>query len=270
MFIGIFLGWRQALVVGLAVPVCYGMTLMLDLAFGYRINRVTLFALILSLGLLVDGPITGIDNISRFLKNCDKASKNNKIVAAMSEIRPALIMSTITIILAFVPLVFITGMMGHYMAPMAFNVPLSVVMSTLVAFLITPWFAARLLKPIEHQSTEQTHIYSKLLASLIANKKRVKIGLWIVLGLFIASATLPLMRSVPLKLLPFDNKNELQVLIDMPESTTLEQTAAMAKKVLQITRQLPEVKAVAVYVGKPSSIDFNGMVRNIIAVRCQI
>ncbi|MFT5675410.1 MAG: multidrug efflux pump subunit AcrB, partial [Paraglaciecola sp.] len=261
VFIGIFLGWRQALVVGLAVPVCYGMTLMLDLLFGYTINRVTLFALILSLGLLVDDPITGIDNISRFLKNSDKASKNNKVVAAMSEIRPALIMSTITIILAFVPLAFITGMMGPYMAPMAFNVPLSVIMSTLVAFLITPWLAARLLKPAEQQSTEQTHIYSKLLAPLIANKKRVKVGLWIVLGLFIASATLPLMRSVPLKLLPFDNKNELQVLIDMPESATLEQTAAMAKNVLQITRQLPEVKSVAAYVGEPSPIDFNGMVR---------
>lgn len=261
VFIGIFLGWRQALVVGLAIPVCYGLTLMLDLAFGYTINRVTLFALILSLGLLVDDPITGIDNISRFLRKSDKTSKNNKIVAAMSEIRSALIMSTITIILAFVPLAFITGMMGPYMAPMAFNVPVSVVMSTLVAFLITPWLAARLLKPVEHQSAEQTHIYSKLIAPLIANKKRAKIGLWIVLGLFLASAALPLMRSVPLKLLPFDNKNEIQVLIDMPESATLEQTAAMAKHVLQVTRQLPEVKAVAAYVGQPSPIDFNGMVR---------
>jgi multidrug efflux pump subunit AcrB len=261
VFIGIFLGWRQALVVGLAVPVCYGMTLMLDLLFGYTINRVTLFALILSLGLLVDDPITGIDNISRFLKQSGKASKNNKIVAAMSEIRPALIMSTITIILAFVPLAFITGMMGPYMAPMAFNVPISVVMSTLVAFLITPWLAARLLKPVEEQSTEQIHIYSKLLAPLIATNKRVKIGLWLVLGLFLASAALPVMRSVPLKLLPFDNKNEIQVLIDMPESATLEHTAAMAKKVVQVTRQLPEVKAIAAYVGEPSPIDFNGMVR---------
>jgi multidrug efflux pump subunit AcrB len=261
VFIGIFLGWRQALVVGLAVPVCYGMTLMLDLIFGYTINRVTLFALILSLGLLVDDPITGIDNISRFLKQSGKASKNSRIMAAMSEIRPALIMSTITIILAFVPLAFITGMMGPYMAPMAFNVPLSVVMSTLVAFLITPWLAARLLKPDEQQSAQKTHIYSKLLTPLIANNKRVKMGLWIVLGLFLASAALPLMRSVPLKLLPFDNKNEIQVLIDMPESATLEHTAAMAKQVIQLTRQLPEVKALAAYVGIPSPIDFNGMVR---------
>jgi multidrug efflux pump subunit AcrB len=261
VFIGIFLGWRQALVVGLAVPVCYGMTLMLDMFFGYTINRVTLFALILSLGLLVDDPITGIDNISRFLKQGGNASKNNRIVAAMSEIRPALVMSTITIILAFVPLAFITGMMGPYMAPMAFNVPISVIISTLVAFLITPWMAARILKPAEQQPTEQKHIYSTLLAPLITSRKRVKIGLWIVLGLFIGSAALPVMRSVPLKLLPFDNKNEIQVLIDMPESATLEQTAATTKQVLQVTRRLPEVKSIAAYVGLPSPIDFNGMVR---------
>ncbi|MFT4995061.1 MAG: multidrug efflux pump subunit AcrB, partial [Paraglaciecola sp.] len=264
VFIGIFLGWRSAIVVGLAVPVCYGMTLLLDMAFGYTINRVTLFALILSLGLLVDDPITGIDNISRFLKR-SKGSKNNNIVAAMSEIRPALIMSTITIMLAFIPLAFITGMMGPYMAPMAFNVPISVIMSTLVAFLITPWLASRLLKPETQQSNQQDRekepLYHKLLKPLIASKTRIKVGLWLVLVLFIGAALLPVMRSVPLKLLPFDNKNEIQVLIDMPESATLEQSAAMAKQVLGITKQLPEVKIVAAYVGEPSPIDFNGMVR---------
>jgi multidrug efflux pump subunit AcrB len=266
VFIGIFLGWRPAMVVGLAVPVCYGMTLLLDLSFGYTINRVTLFALILSLGLLVDDPITGIDNITRFLKR-DKGDKNSNIVAAMSEIRPALIMSTITIMLAFIPLAFITGMMGPYMAPMAFNVPISVLMSTLVAFLITPWLAARLLKPenqqdnMQDKTQQQEHIYHKLLAPLIASKNRAKVGLWLVLGLFIAAAILPVMRNVPLKLLPFDNKNEIQVLIDMPESATLEQSAAMAKQVLTLTKQLPEVKAIAAYVGQPSPTDFNGMVR---------
>jgi multidrug efflux pump subunit AcrB len=264
VFIGIFLGWRPAVVVGLAVPVCYGLTLLLDLLFGYTINRVTLFALILSLGLLVDDPITGIDNISRFLNKKSTPGdndKNSRIVAAMSEIRPALIMSTITIILAFVPLAYITGMMGPYMAPMAFNVPVSVVMSTLVAFIITPWLAARLLKPAEQPGPLPSTFYARLLAPLIANKKRVKIGLYVVLGLFIAACILPLMRSVPLKLLPFDNKNEIQVLIDMPQSATLEQTAAMANQVVQITKRLPEVKAIGTYIGQPSPIDFNGMVR---------
>ncbi|HCV01361.1 MAG TPA: AcrB/AcrD/AcrF family protein, partial [Pseudoalteromonas sp.] len=142
IFVGVFLGWRPAIVVGLAVPICYGITLTLDFAFGYTINRVTLFALILSLGLLVDDPITGIDNISRFLTK--KGDKKQSIVDAMSEIRVALFMSTLTIMVAFIPLAFITGMMGPYMAPMAFNVPVSVMVSTIVAFFVTPWLAMKL------------------------------------------------------------------------------------------------------------------------------
>jgi multidrug efflux pump subunit AcrB len=261
VFIGVFLGWRQAIVVALAVPICYGLTLMLDLAFGYTINRVTLFALILSLGLLVDDPITGIDNITRFLGN-KKDSKKANIINAMSEIRPALIMSTITIILAFVPLAFITGMMGPYMAPMAFNVPVSVVISTFVAFAITPWLAAKLLKPSTTPTTDKTNgLYSRLLNPLIAKKSTSKLGLWIVLVLFIVSCALPLMRSVPLKLLPFDNKNEIQVLVDMPEGSSLEQTAAKLEEVIQHIKLLPEIKAIASYIGQPSPIDFNGMVR---------
>jgi multidrug efflux pump subunit AcrB len=261
VFIGVFLGWRQAIVVALAVPICYGLTLMLDLAFGYTINRVTLFALILSLGLLVDDPITGIDNITRFMSN-KNANKKNNIIDAMSEIRPALIMSTVTIILAFVPLAFITGMMGPYMAPMAFNVPISVVISTFVAFAITPWLASKILKPSKTPIADKTNgIYSNLLNPLIANKSRSKLGLWIVLVLFVVSCALPLMRSVPLKLLPFDNKNEIQVLIDMPEGTSLEQTAAKVEDVIQTVKLLPEVKAIASYIGLPSPIDFNGMVR---------
>jgi multidrug efflux pump subunit AcrB len=261
VFIGVFLGWRQAIVVALAVPICYGLTLMLDLAFGYTINRVTLFALILSLGLLVDDPITGIDNITRFLGN-KNTSKQANIVNAMSEIRPALIMSTITIILAFVPLAFITGMMGPYMAPMAFNVPVSVVISTFVAFAITPWLAAKLLKPLTTPIADKSNgLYSRLLNPLIVKKARSKLGLWIVLVLFIISCALPLIRSVPLKLLPFDNKNEIQVLIDMPEGSSLEKTAAKVDEVIQTVKLLPEVKAIASYIGQPSPIDFNGMVR---------
>jgi multidrug efflux pump subunit AcrB len=261
VFIGVFLGWRQAIVVALAVPICYGLTLMLDLAFGYTINRVTLFALILSLGLLVDDPITGIDNITRFMGN-ENASKKTNIIDAMSEIRPALIMSTVTIILAFVPLAFITGMMGPYMAPMAFNVPISVVISTFVAFAITPWLASKLLKPSSTAVADKTNgIYSRMLNPLIAKKSRSKLGLWIVLVLFIIACVLPLMRSVPLKLLPFDNKNEIQVLIDMPEGTSLELTAATVEDVIQSVKLLPEAKAIASYIGQPSPIDFNGMVR---------
>ena len=282
VFIGVFLGWRSAVVVGLAVPICYGITLSLDLIFGYTINRVTLFALILSLGLLVDDPITGVDNIERYLaKIKGKASRKNiqdAIVSAINEIRVPLLMSTITIVLAFVPLAFITGMMGPYMAPMAFNVPLSVISSTLVAFLVTPWLASKFIKqkPLASENsgsetTSKTEIiieepgfqrfYRKLLTPLLDNRAKGKALLGLVFVLFILAALLPVMRWVPLKLLPFDNKNEVQVIIDMPESATLEQTAAMAKRVSVIVQKLPEVTAVASYVGLPSPIDFNGMVR---------
>ncbi|MEP1871244.1 MAG: efflux RND transporter permease subunit [Paraglaciecola sp.] len=262
VFIAIFLGWRAAIVVGMAVPVCYGLTLLLDLLLGYSINRVTLFALILSLGLLVDDPITGIDNISRFLNlPKSKKSKTQRIVDAMAEIRPPLIMSTVTIILAFVPLAFITGMMGPYMAPMAFNVPISVILSGVVAFFITPWLASHLLKPQEVKATNTKSFYNRLLGPLIANKSRAKFGLFVVLGLFIAASLLPLLRAVPLKLLPFDNKNEIQLLIDLPESATLEQSAAKTQEIMEIAKTLPEVALLAAYVGEASPMDFNGMVR---------
>lgn len=268
VFIAVFLGWRSAVVVGLAVPICYGITLSLDLLFGYTINRVTLFALILSLGLLVDDPITGVDNIERYLKD-KSGSLQDKIVGAINEIRVPLLMSTLTIVLAFVPLAYITGMMGPYMAPMAFNVPLSVISSTLVAFLVTPWLASKLIKPKptaeENENDQQSQgfaqFYRSVLTPLLENRKKGKLVLWLVLVLFIIAAMLPVMRLVPLKLLPFDNKNEVQIIIDMPESATLEQTAAMAKMVSTKVQQLPEIKAIAAYIGTSSPIDFNGMVR---------
>ena len=261
-FIGIFLGWRAAMVVALAVPLCYGFTLILDLAFGYTINRVTLFALILSLGLLVDDPITGVDNIERFLRSSTE-SVRQKIVMAMSEIKIALVVSTLTIILAFIPLAFITGMMGPYMAPMAFNVPVAVIISTLVAFFVTPWLAKKLLKP--SQDVDDTlhlkNIYSRVVGPFLDSRRQAKKLLYGVLILFLITALLPLLRLVPLKLLPFDNKSEIQVLIDMPEGSTLEATSAEAFRVAAVTKQLPEVKAVGVFAGRPSPNDFNGMVR---------
>lgn len=273
VFIGVFLGWRSAVVVGLAVPICYGITLSLDLIFGYTINRVTLFALILSLGLLVDDPITGVDNIERYLAKI-KGKNNTKnihdaIVAAINEIRVPLVMSTVTIVLAFIPLAFITGMMGPYMAPMAFNVPLSVISSTLVAFLVTPWLAGKLIKAKSPSTSSSEAVntqgfqlfYRKLLTPLLDSRAKGKAVLALVFVLFLLAALLPVMRWVPLKLLPFDNKNEVQVIIDMPENSTLEQTAATAKRVSVILQRMPEVTAIASYVGLPSPIDFNGMVR---------
>jgi multidrug efflux pump subunit AcrB len=261
VFIGLFLGWRPALVVGAAVPVCYGITLALDMAMGYTINRVTLFALILSLGLLVDDPITGVDNISRFMAR-NSLSARERITEAMREIRVPLVMSTLTIVVAFLPLAFITGMMGPYMAPMAFNVPVSVLSSTAVAFVVTPWLAGRLLRaPVMEQTPAMTGAYARIVGPLLDSRARMRALLCVVAALFVFTALLPALRWVPLKLLPFDNKNEVQVLIDMPESASLEHTAAEARAIATEVLRLPEVETVASFVGEPSPMDFNGMVR---------
>lgn len=276
VFIGVFLGWRAAIVVGLAVPICYGITLAIDLAFGYTINRVTLFALILSLGLLVDDPITGLDNIERYLKE-KKGNLTDNIVGAINEIRIPLLLSTVAIVLAFIPLAFITGMMGPYMAPMAFNVPLSVIVSTLVAFLVTPWLASKVLKQPKvststanlattNKATSQKRsgfdaLYRSILTPLLNSRAKSTWVLIMVFVAFVAAAMLPVMRLVPLKLLPFDNKNEIQIVIDMPESSSLEETASMAKRVSAQVQKLPEIKAISAYVGTSSPIDFNGLVR---------
>lgn len=262
LFIGIFLGWRPALVVGLAIPVCYGATLALDMFFGYTINRVTLFALILALGLLVDDPITGIDNIERFMR-IGQGSLNERIIAAMAEIRTALLMSTITIILAFIPLAFITGMMGPYMAPMAFNVPVAVTLSTVTAFIVTPWMSSKALKPAGESEAAASgpSFYARMIEPCIASRKAAWLLIIAMLALFVLTAILPVLRLVPLKLLPFDNKNELQILVDMPEGSTLEQTAAVTRSAATLAARLPEVNAIAAFVGTPSPIDFNGLVR---------
>ncbi len=262
IFIGVFLGWRPALVVGLAIPICYGATLALDMAFGYTINRVTLFALILALGLLVDDPITGIDNIERFMRQ-GQGNPFQRIVAAMTEIRPALLMSTLTIILAFIPLAFITGMMGPYMAPMAFNVPVAVTLSTVVAFIVTPWLAGKALKPVADSgsSAAMRDFYARLIGPCIASRRSAWLLVGCMLLLFALTALMPALRMVPLKLLPYDNKDEMQIVVDMPEPSNLEYTAAVTRQAMTLASRLPEVYAQAAYVGIPSPIDFNGLVR---------
>ncbi|MCP4626584.1 MAG: efflux RND transporter permease subunit [bacterium] len=267
VFIGIFLGWRAALVVGLAVPICYGITLGLGLFAGYTINRVTLFALILALGLLVDDPITGVDNIERYLRD-GQQPRRRSVIMAIGEIRGALIMSTIAIIISFAPLRFITGMMGPYMAPMAFNVPVSVTVSTVVAFLVTPWLAYKLLKPAPQSAGyDITHtglyrIYAALLNPLLSTRFRSWIFLFFVAVLFLISIVFPALRLVPLKLLPYDNKDEFQVVVDMPEGTTLERTQGAVTALSSYLSRVPEVRDYTAFVGVPSPMDFNGMVRH--------
>ena len=267
VFVGLFLNWRSALVVAIAIPISYGAALGMDLLFGYSINRVTLFALILALGLIVDDPIASIDNIERFLKRKD-LSRGKAIVYAMAEIRSALLMSTVAIVIVFTPMFFITGMMGPYMAPLAFNVPISVIFSTLVAFLITPWLAKKLLKSAHSQghydvtSTLLYRVYSKLLTPLLTSRKKSWLFLAFVALLFVVAALLPAWRHVPLKLLPYDNKNEFQLVVNMPESSSFVDTSNALRVFADYLVTVPEVVSVSGFSAVASPMDFNGMVRH--------
>ncbi len=267
VFVGLFLNWRSALVVGIAIPISYGAALGMDLAFGYSINRVTLFALILALGLIVDDPIASIDNIERYLKRKD-LSRTKAIVLAMAEIRSALLMSTVAIVIVFTPMFFITGMMGPYMAPLAFNVPISVIFSTVVAFMITPWLAKKILRSAQDQgeynvqTTFLYKVYKKGLAPLLASRKKSWMFLGVVALLFVSAAMLPAMRLVPLKLLPYDNKNEFQLVLDMPDNSSFVSTSNALRDFSAYLVEVPEVESVSAFSGLASPMDFNGMVRH--------
>ena len=269
VFVGLILGWRAALVVALAVPVCYGATLLVNLLLGYSINRVTLFALILALGLLVDDPITDVENVERYFR-MGKWRPRIAVLRAIQEIRPALIMSTIAVVLSFLPMFFITGMMGPYMRPMALNVPLTVIMSTVVAFCVTPFLALHLLRPsgaaegaaYDVRSTAMYKIYRFLLRPMLRRRGLAWAFLLVIAGLFLVSVALPAFRLVPLKMLPFDNKNDFQILVDMDEGATLERTEAVLAELAAHLRTIPEVVRFTGFAGLPSPMDFNGMVRH--------
>jgi multidrug efflux pump subunit AcrB len=268
--IGLIIGWRSALVIALAVPVCYSVTLFVNLMVGYTINRVTLFALILALGLLVDDPITDVENIARYFAMRIFPPRQS-VLKAIQEVRPALVLSTLAIVVSFLPMMFITGMMGPYMAPMAMNVPLTILASLAVSFMITPWLAMVALRKIvedphgEGFDITKRPIY-RLSRAILGPIIDHRFMAWGVLGgvvLLLAGAmALPLYRVVPLKMLPYDNKNEFQIVVDMPEGTTLEQTDAVTRQLGAYVAGISEVSDFELYVGVPSPMDFNGLVRH--------
>jgi multidrug efflux pump subunit AcrB len=264
------LGWREGLVVAAAVPITFALTLLINYWAGYTINRVTLFALILSLGLVVDDPIVDVENIHRHLA-MKRDSALGAVLTAMREVLPPIFLATLAVIVSFLPMTLITGMMGPYMRPMALNVPVAMAMSMLVAFTITPWLAYRALKnPASRGSADEAaprppglyRAYAAILGPLLDSRVKAWALLGLTLALFVGAAFLGANRVVPLKMLPFDNKNELQILIDPPEGTTLERTDAIARALSEVLRRAPEVRDFEIFSGLTSPMDFNGMVRH--------
>ncbi|MBK9118540.1 MAG: efflux RND transporter permease subunit [Phycisphaerales bacterium] len=276
------LGWREALIVAVAVPVVFGLTLTVNYLCGYSINRVTLFALILSLGLLVDDPIVDVENIVRHFK-MRLAATREIVVEAIAEIRPPLITATFAVIASFLPLFFITGMMGPYMGPMALNVPIAMLMSLLVAFTITPWMTYHVLRrryagqgvvpagagvdPDEAQAaavraSKLYRSFAGLMRPLLRSRRAAWGFLGIMGALLVGTGLLAAVRAVPLKMLPFDNKNELLLVLDFDEGTTLERADACVRAMEALLATRTEVVNYISYVGTASPIDFNGLVRH--------
>ena len=270
ILLAVTLGWREALVVAIAVPVSFSLALFVNLVFGYTINRVTLFALILSLGLVVDDPITNVDNIQRNMKLGLFDPATATLVGVRQVLTPV-VMSTIAIMVCFVPLFFITGMMGPYMAPMAVNVPLTVLFSTICALSIVPWLAHLLLRNRyagNQADVEKTvspfvrQLYGRIVSPFLSTRGARWGLLFCVITLFTGAIGLAAFGKVPLKLLPFDNKSEFQIVLDMPEGTPLAATDAVVRRFEAHLEAIPEVTTFTSFVGTASPMDFNGMVRH--------
>ncbi|MFP4213946.1 MAG: efflux RND transporter permease subunit [Desulfohalobiaceae bacterium] len=271
VLLALTLGWRSALVVALAIPVSFSLALFGSYLLGYTINRVTLFALILSLGLVVDDPITNVDNVKRHM-HLGHPGPDYATLAGVSEVFPPVLMSTLAIIASFLPLFFITGMMGPYMAPMAATVPLTVIFSTLCAMTLVPHLCNVLLRRSESGGNQGSGLqhgvpgwvmrgYRRLLLPFL-RYRGLRLGLFLgVFLLLLLAASLALFRLVPLKMLPFDNKDEFQVVVDLPEGSTLESTDAVLRDLEAYLTEVPQVTNVSSFAGTASPMDFNSLVR---------
>ncbi|WP_412481070.1 efflux RND transporter permease subunit [Azonexus sp. IMCC34839] len=267
------LGRREALIVGVAVTLTLAATLFASWAWGFTLNRVSLFALIFSIGILVDDAIVVVENIHRWQGLHPEKGLFEIIPGAVDEVGGPTILATLTVIAALLPMAFVTGLMGPYMSPIPINSSMGMAISLAVAFVVTPWLAARLMK--SHGGAHGEHQPSKLdakldttfrklltpfLDPLTGGAARVKLAIAVVV-LILGSVSLAYFQLVVLKMLPFDNKSEFQVVLDMPVGTPVEDTARVLHEIGAELAQVPEVVNYQAYAGTASPINFNGLVR---------
>lgn len=264
------MGWRGGLVVFLSVPLTFALTLFSYYILGYTLNRITLFALVFVVGIVVDDSIIIAENMHRHFKMRRLPFKDAAIYA-INEVGNPTILATFTVIAAILPMAFVSGMMGPYMSPMPIGASIAMILSLFIALTITPYLGYHLLREKDSQKhkEEQGHetswiykFYNKFEKPLLdSSKKR-----WVMLGftvlLLLGSVTMFFTKSVAVKMLPFDNKNEFQVVVDMPEGTTLERTSAVTKEIAQYLTTVPEVVNYQNYIGASAPITFNGLVRH--------
>ena len=272
LLIALALGWRESGVVLIAIPVTLALTLAIFYLFGYTLNRVTLFALIFSIGILVDDAIVVVENIVRHFRipRTDRTKSLSEIaVEAVDEVGNPTILATFTVIAAILPMAFVRGLMGPYMRPIPVGASAAMLFSLIVAFVVSPWSALRLLrhyaeKPSDEHEAEgwSTKFYRRIMNPLIASARRRWMFLGGVVVLLLLACSLVGFKLVKVKMLPFDNKSEFQVMVDMPNGTTLEQTTRVAQELGQYLGQQPEVANYQIYSGTSGPYNFNGLVRH--------
>ena len=264
------LGLRESGIVAIAIPVTLALTLAVFYFYGYTLNRITLFALIFSIGILVDDAIVIVENIARHHRLPENKGRSvlDVAVEAVDEVGNPTILATFAVIAAILPMAFVGGLSGPYMSPIPIGATAAMLFSLLVAFTVMPWASARLFKKKDERDHGDgaegsvTKLYRLVMGKLIrAPKWRYGFLIGVVL-LLLASMSLAPLKLVRLKMLPFDNKSEFQVIIDMPEGAPLEQTAAVTREIGDYIRTLPEVSNYQMYVGTASPYNFNGLVRH--------
>jgi multidrug efflux pump subunit AcrB len=268
LLIAVALGVREAIVVGITVPVILALTLFFSKFYGFTLNRVTLFALIFSIGILVDAAIVVIENIHRWM-SMGKVTPKEAIIIATDEVGNPNILATAAIVAALMPMAFVGGLMGPYMRPIPINASTAIALSALIAFTITPWSAYLLLKnikPHEEYDIRKTFfwkLYTTIVVPLITSRVKKWLFYMSVLALMGFSIWMLIAKLVVVKMLPYDNKSELNIVIDMPEGTSLEETFKVAKAIAdKIVKPQNIVTDYQIYVGTAAPFDFNGLVRH--------
>ena len=269
VLIGLMLGLRESLIVFTAIPVTLALTLTVFYLYGYTLNRITLFALIFSIGILVDDAIVVVENIMRHrLLEANRGRPIAEVaVEAVAEVGNPTILATLTVIAAILPMAFVSGLMGPYMRPIPIGATAAMAFSLLVAFIVTPWAAALIFGRekechYEHGESKLTRMYRGIMRQLLS-RPPVRLGfLGGVVALLLGAMALVYIQFLQVKMLPFDNKSEFQVIVDMPEGTTLEDTARVTSTLGAAAFGEPEVVNVQTYAGAASPFNFNGLVRH--------
>ena len=265
ILIALVLGWKESIVVAVAVPVTLAITLLINYLYGYTLNRVTLFALIFSIGILVDDAIVVVENIHRHFRI--HGAGPLRAALAVDEVGNPTILATFAVIAALLPMAFVRGLMGPYMRPIPVGASAAMIFSLLVAFIVSPWMSYKVLKKVKPGGSENEGkglqaVYMSIMNPFL-QKGWLRFGALASVALLLVGVLLLIpLKKVTMKMLPFDNKSELQLVIDMPEGTTLEETLLATREMAEYLRTVPEVTNFQLYVGTSAPINFNGLVRH--------